>query len=284
MVNAFRSAARRAKDLRCYRSIRRQYGLRLRTARRVVLFYPDRPSRSSVAYKLCALLGHRITANPDGYYDVAIRWRDRTRATVTLPGALNAGCSDISKAHVASVFADVFGYPLAVDPMTYRAPMVEKSDDNYRHDGEIITGPVIAQPGKVYQRLIDNTDGFEAVDHRVAIVGGAVPLVYLKRRPLESRFSNTNTTVAVHGSDELFTTIEERQLVTFAKRMGLDYGEMDVLRDTDGRIYVVDVANTPAGPPNGLALNDCRTALGLLGAAFDALLASAKPVPRAPPR
>jgi hypothetical protein len=33
--------------------------------------------------------------------------------------------------------------------------------------------------------------------------------------------------------------------------MGLDYGELDVLRDADdGRLYVVDVNTTPFGPVN----------------------------------
>ena len=35
--------------------------------------------------------------------------------------------------------------------------------------------------------------------------------------------------------------------------MGIDYGELDILRDNnDGRIYIVDANNTPSGPPNGL--------------------------------
>jgi len=32
--------------------------------------------------------------------------------------------------------------------------------------------------------------------------------------------------------------------------MALDYGELDVLRNkNDGKIYIVDVNNTPQGPP-----------------------------------
>ena len=34
--------------------------------------------------------------------------------------------------------------------------------------------------------------------------------------------------------------------------MGLDIGDFDVLRDKDGRLYVVDAAKTPFGPPIGM--------------------------------
>ena len=39
---------------------------------------------------------------------------------------------------------------------------------------------------------------------------------------------------------------EQAKLLQFCRAIGLDYGELDVLRDNgDGRIYVVDANNTP---------------------------------------
>ena len=38
---------------------------------------------------------------------------------------------------------------------------------------------------------------------------------------------------------------ESDAILDLAARIGLDYGEIDVLRDADGAIYVVDVNKTP---------------------------------------
>ncbi len=40
-----------------------------------------------------------------------------------------------------------------------------------------------------------------------------------------------------------------RQTIEFTQSIGLDFGELDVLRDIgDGRLYIVDAANTPHSP------------------------------------
>jgi hypothetical protein len=52
--------------------------------------------------------------------------------------------------------------------------------------------------------------------------------------------------------------------------MGLDYGELDVLRDLgDRRIYVVDVNPTPDGPPNHIGAADSEIALARMADAFN---------------
>ena len=57
-----------------------------------------------------------------------------------------------------------------------------------------------------------------------------------------------------------------------ARKLGIDYGEFDVLRDKDRRIYVVDANNTPYGPPNELSEGDCTRALVLLANEFVRLI------------
>jgi len=47
---------------------------------------------------------------------------------------------------------------------------------------------------------------------------------------------------------------------------------MDVLRDRDGRIYVVDANNTPAGPPNGMTAEQRLHAARILTAALRDML------------
>ena len=46
----------------------------------------------------------------------------------------------------------------------------------------------------------------------------------------------------------MFSVEEEEAILDLAARIGLDYGEIDVLRDADGEIYVVDVNKTPWWP------------------------------------
>ncbi len=183
---------------------------------------------------------------------------------------------DNQKARVARLWQKASGRALEVDPTAHEGPMVEKSDDNATHDGRVLHGPVTAAeiaPGKVYQRLIDNSRGDEVVDLRVAFHGPEIPLVYVKRRPISSRFSNDNSGVEIAETDALFDAAEQRTLLDFAGRAGLDFGEADVLRDRrTGEIWVVDSTNGPAGPPNGLPHAEKRRAVRRLAAAFDRML------------
>jgi hypothetical protein len=190
---------------------------------------------------------------------------------------INARSVDISKRTVGEAGVSVFGYPLNVNPTEYCGLMVEKSDQNYTHDGRVIQGPISPENVLrqcVYEIAIDNTcdkDGL-VLDYRVPIYGDQIPLVYLKYRPKATRFSNKNAFVELHEPEAAFSPEELDSLQRFAVKMGIDYGELDVLRDHDRRIYVVDANNTPAGPPNGLPLSESKIALERLAKSFDRLL------------
>ncbi len=48
----------------------------------------------------------------------------------------------------------------------------------------------------------------------------------------------------------------------FCEKIGMDYGELDVLRDRDdGRIYIVDANIAPSGPPSPISDEDARRAI-----------------------
>jgi hypothetical protein len=192
-------------------------------------------------------------------------------------GALNAGADDESKRKVERVFARTFGYELAVDPTTHRDLCVAKSDQlNGAHDGRILQGPIpVADPALSYQRLIDNrVDPATVLDLRVPIVGGEIPFVYRKYRPLHDRFSNANATVRVACPDDVLSPAERERLGTFARAMGLELGgELDVLRDAgDGRIYVVDVNWTSWGPPRPMRTAEAVGAVRAYAAALARLV------------
>lgn len=170
---------------------------------------------------------------------------------------LNFKCTDISKERVSSLNGAVFGYELLVDPCVYEGLVVEKSNLNAAHDGRIIHCPIDPSSlyhNSVYNVLINNLDGNFCVDYRVIYIKGVLELFYEKRRPLDIRFSNKNSSVVVRELRSEFSDDEIESMNSFCVHLGADYGELDVLRDRDsGEIYIVDFAKTPAGPPNGLA-------------------------------
>lgn len=212
--------------------------------------------------------------------DAAMYFEDQTlKAPTPAPftdrPALNYRCDDISKSHVADIFKRIFGYDLAVQPSSHHRPMVRKSEHNGAHDGAIIQGPAPAEKGWVYQRVIDNVDGENVLDLRCPTVGGTIPHIYLKRRPVDQRFANLNTSCALAKTDDWLSVDEQEKIRQFCAAMNLDWGGIDVLRDkADGRIYVVDVNKTDMGPPIALPLRDKMKSTAILAKALKHVIQS----------
>lgn len=250
-----------------------------RSFRRVV-FYPRLPAERAAIYKIVTLLGMQISDDVSRHADVYLRWEDTTFAHVdaTLQRlgkharVLNIGCTDISKCHVEEVFARTFGYGSVIDPTRHQGSAVEKTIWNAGHSGRIVQCPLTEPaPDAIYQVPINNlVDGDTILDLRVPIVGGVIPFVYLKRRPVAVRFSNANSAVDLAEPDAVFSDSELEDISRFAENMALDYGEIDVLRDQDdGRLYVVDVNNTPFGPPREMDSAQGALAMHRLASTFD---------------
>lgn len=253
---------------------------------KTVLFHPDCPVWVSeyVAFRLCALLRYKVINDPRQHYDVAFKFHDSTLSTpedlaaedVDLDRAVNGKSRDISKSTIETIFASVFGYELRVDPTQYEGAAVVKSDKNYTHDGRVIECPIDeseVERGSVYQKEIDTkTESGYFLDHRVVIIGDTIPLVYLKYQ--RTRFENTGVShIELVRPEDVFEPLEMKRLFELARAMGLDYGELDVLRNrSDGRIYVVDVANTPTGPSYGITKEQQRRALNIMLPPFEDLI------------
>jgi hypothetical protein len=74
--------------------------------------------------------------------------------------------------------------------------------------------------------------------------------------------------VAVRRPDDVLSASEQEQLLHFAEAIGLDYGELDVVRDNaSGLIYAVDANRTPIRP-RGLQRRDEDAAFGPLAEAL----------------
>lgn len=196
------------------------------------------------------------------------------RASRRLPEtAINLRCLDISKTTVDALWAKAAGYSISIDPLVAEGPFVVKPDLNGKHAGRIVEGPLARrEPGMVYQRLVDGrppdgrASGGRASDSRilqmrVVIVGSRIILTYGKWRPYPKWFSGTEITLP-RPSDEFLSAAEQELLLRFAASIGLEYGELDTLRDREsGLIYVVDANRTPVRP-RGLAENLYDDAFG----------------------
>jgi len=231
--------------------------LRKESAPVTLLCYPDKPKTHHTLYKIAHRAGWKITNNPRAHAQVYMHFEDATfrGPNPTLDSlardhhVLNVKCLDISKKRVDEVFEQVFGYPLAVDPTTYEGRCVRKSNINAVHDGKIITCPTTPEEGYVYQKHIDTErpDG-RYMDIRVPVMGSNIPFA-LKRYKGHSDMFDITIGAELFATRDVFHDDEVSKVLEFCKVMGLDYGELDVLRDNhDGRIYIVDVNNTPSGP------------------------------------
>lgn len=250
----------------------RQIGRRLVS----VAFSPDPIRPWYLAWAAATEAGLRLIDDPSEA-DIVFHFDDSTHSQITAPATrpdallLNFQCGDISKSRVAEVFEQVFGYSLSLDPRTHVGPAVEKSETNGAHDGRIVFCPVEPLPGRVYQKLIDNRLGSHMVqDLRTPTVGGTPACVFLKRRAASSRFANANQQVLLTTPDEVFSTEELAMIRSFAEKLGLDWGGLDVLRDAeDGRIYIVDANKTDMGPPVALPLREKLAATRALARTLD---------------
>jgi hypothetical protein len=209
--------------------------------------------------------------------DLVVHFEDSTESYNAQPLAradallMNFSCPDVSKSRVAEIFEAVFGYALAVDPQRHHGQAVEKSEENGVHDGRIVECPMQPLPGKVYQKLIDarGRDPNIVEDWRTPTVGGQGVLVYIKRRPVSRRFTNDNSGCELVMIEAAFSAEERAKIAEFTRRLGLDWGGLDVLRDrADGRIYIVDANKTDMGPPIALPQADKLLSIMKLAQAF----------------
>ena len=257
---------------------------------RRVLFYPDYPKTLFVIYKLFLFLGYKITSDPSKQCDIVVKWRNSMDGNPYLPPEpvlekiaqnnpdikfLNMECNDVTKVNVNRVFELTFNYSLSIDPTKYIGKAVMKSDWNGLHVGEVLDCPTPnKKDGFVYQKLINNEiENGLVEDVRVPIFNNNIPFVYLKYRPLATRLvdrSHSNKKALISETENKLTKEEISKVIEFSKNMGMEYGEVDVLRDkNDGKIYIVDVNNNPSGPPEPISENDSKTAIIRLAKAFE---------------
>lgn len=251
-----------------------------RNPRPRIAFYPERPRPWYLVWAVIALTPFRVTGDP-AKADILFQFDDSTLCPWLPPAEapptarrVNARCLDVSKTRVAEAWTEVSGEDFAIDPRLYTGPAVEKSELNGAHDGRIVHCPMEPQPDRVYQRLVNNeTPEGMVEDLRCPTIGGRPVCVFIKERPVSTRFDNDNLRVRLSWPEAHFSAAELQQIQDFSDKLGMDWGGVDVLRDrTNGRIYIVDANKTDMGPPTALPLRDKLAATRALARALsDAL-------------
>lgn len=224
-----------------------------------IAFHPDLPSRAHAIHQICTFLNARLTHNTNRC-DLIIKWKDGThhelprkslqKITATGKPCINLHCTNISKKHVDEIFTKVFGYSTQVNPLTHTGHCVKKSDRNAAHDGHIITCPVATtDPDCIYQLVLDNEvpDKNLVMDIRTPVFGNTIPYVWLTYRPINSRFAFAFTQRERVKATSIFSGDEIANIITFCQQLGMDYGELDIIRHRENqKIYIVDANNTPS--------------------------------------
>lgn len=247
--------------------------------RKTLLAYPHYPSLGSTLYRIVQCLGWGITNKISRSWDRAVFWEYATVREgfealegITKTKVINLGSRDISKDVVDEQMQKAFGYSTRIDPTAFEGIAVRKSLKNAVHDGQSIECPCEPEPGFIYQRLIDSSvSENEVMDLRIPVVGGTIPLLYRNYRTKTDRFKNVpdRAELEVDVASQLSTQETER-ILSFCSIAGLDFCELDVLRDkSDGQIYIVDANNTPQGPPRNLDAKAKKAAIEHLSMAFE---------------
>lgn len=243
-----------------------------------LLIYPDFPSSKTVIRKVCRILNINLTNKLDRHFDWVLYYEDETFRTKYEPlealsnkRVVNLQSRDISKFYVDKIHEEVFGYSTQIDPLTFKGQGVRKSDINAKHDGEVLNFPLENKDSdSIYQILINNqVNDEEVLDMRIPLINYTIPLLYLKYRKVTERFVNSTTRTYLSPISDHLSETEQAQIIEFARKMNLEYGEFDVLRDLDSnKIYVVDVNNTPFGPPSNISKEQGKEAIAILAKTF----------------
>ena len=250
--------------------------------KRRILIHPHYPSRKATIYRIARRLGYQVTNRANAgavlgvFYEYATFKKEyallQARAGKGLR-VLNLTSRDISKLYVDRLHQEIFGYATQIDPTTFHGLCVKKSDINALHDGQILQCPLAqedVEKGFIYQILIDNVnaDGFFQ-DMRVAIVGKEMPVAYLKFRDKDKQFGRKSRARLVQVED-IMSAGEIVLVRRYMERAGLDFAEIDILRDNkDGRIYIIDVNDTPQSARDNVSSEELHYNIGVLAQTFE---------------
>jgi hypothetical protein len=250
-----------------------------------VYIYGNYPHfQKSTIYFMLRKAGVEMSNKLIGKYDVGIYWDPRIDINKNTPKLrqngkkiklINLFLVDTAKGFVAESFEKHFGYGYKVDPMTFNGYCISKHNGNGTKSCFFLKCPIDANDifkDHSYQKIIDYTDKKDPntlYELRVPIIGGIIPCVLFKSRNRGLRFTSKNRSIQIVSPLKYLTEHECHKIITYCRYIGLEMGEIDVLRSyEDGQIYIIDVNNTSWWPPNKLSDIDRNIVLNLMWNSF----------------
>jgi len=207
----------------------------------------------------------------DGEFDLLVNW-DESDTPRQVRGAINGALRSVKKDVVDDVARQAFGYSTFIDPEKHRGWAVEKTTEQGTHTGRVVLCPMKYNwhehtdkhgnvQRRIYQRLVDNRtfpmgkplheQGEQLVrEYHVSVMLGEVAAVFVTDKAVVNTFaphvpSRIYTHLLERNTDEL-TRPELKQVLMFARKLGVDIGEVDLVRDNGtGRLYVIDAEARP---------------------------------------
>ncbi|CAM4026394.1 hypothetical protein [Pseudoalteromonas byunsanensis] len=225
-----------------------------------LLFYPQYPDKEyySITH-IINRLNYQVTRDLTASFDMAFLWSDVTELdcpaelleAVGDKHIINRNCLDISKKHVEQLQYAVFGYGSFIDPLTHCGRCVEKPNANGVKGGRVINTPIEhCDESKVYQALIDSTIGDYQQEYRVPVIFGQLPIVYLVQQTVacDKLDNRAQKPPKLLGTHTVFSYQEQINITKFCQLIGLDFGELDIVRCAQSqRLFILDANKTPAG-------------------------------------
>jgi hypothetical protein len=240
--------------------------------------------QKSTTYFMLRKAGVEMSNKLNGKYDVGIYWDPRMDINKQTPKLkqngkkiklINLFLVDTAKGFVAESFEQHFKYGYKVDPTTFNGYCISKHNGNGTKSCFFLKCPIEANDifkDHSYQKIIDYTDKKDPntlYELRIPIVGGIIPCVLFKTRNRGLRFTSKNRSIQIVNPLKYLTEQECQKIITYCRYIGLEMGEIDVLRShEDGQIYIIDVNNTSWWPPNKLGDVDRNIVLNLMWNAF----------------
>lgn len=218
-----------------------------------VLLWPSTCRRSNKLFHTLNRLGALVTTEAGEEFTSGFLWHYGTVLDIPVPDHLrrnprfhNLGGIDVRKSRVDAIFFGVFAWRSIIQyPDSHWGTMVEKSENQCAHDGQIIRGPISnKKSGKIYQMLIDNrVDNGKLEEMRFSFIKGKCIYAWKKFRPGSDMFGQKCRCVLFRHPLDIVDRIEMKNLELFVLNFDTPYCEIDVLRHSDGKIYVIDVNN-----------------------------------------
>lgn len=219
-----------------------------------LLIYPDRPTQKQKLFNIVKMLDIEPVYDPVKFHDQkAIRYDFRTTHYQAFHGFINGNLHDVSKSNVDRMFTLTFGYSSLVNPLIHQGVCVKKGTGQCTKDGKVLRCPVLSGNGYVYQKLIDARIDLTHIQViRVPVFRWKermTPFVWTVTKHVKWTFKDPlwmyAKRIRCHEPEELFSKAELDHIFEFCEKMGINWAELDVLRDSDGEIYIIDVNNIP---------------------------------------